>query len=121
MMGWLFGGSNAADKTIDNIASGVDKFFYTDEEKSEAGQKGFELFIEYQKATQPQNVARRMIAMIITLLFAGLLLLAVIVWPFNVDYAIFIIKDVVLTIVLPVYLTINTFYFAKRFIGGKSG
>jgi len=119
MLGWLFGGSSAADKTVSSIASGVDKIFYTAEEKSEASQKGFELFIEYQKATQPQNVARRLIAMIITALFALLLLIAVLAWPFNVSYAVFIIKDVVLIIVLPVFLTINTFYFAKRFTGSK--
>jgi len=111
--GWLFGGSSQADKTVNSITSGIDKLVYTDEEKAEAGQKGMQLFIEYQKATQPQNVARRLIALIITSLFALLVLIGVVAWPFNPEYSDYVF-EILQGVVLPSFLVIVSFYFYKR-------
>ncbi len=113
MFGWLFGGSNAADKTVDSISSGIDKMFYTDEEKADARKVGFELFIEYQKATQPQNIARRLISLILVGLFALLVLIAVIAQPFNSEYSNFVLS-VLTQNVMPLTVVIVSFYFYKR-------
>lgn len=113
MFGWLFGGSKAADKTVDSISNGIDKMFYTDEEKADANKEAFKLFIEYQKATQPQNLARRLIALIIIGLFALLTLIVVVAWPLNPDYSDFIL-GVLSRNVLPLAVVVVSFYFYKR-------
>ncbi|MFK5947952.1 MAG: hypothetical protein QM500_04165 [Methylococcales bacterium] len=115
MLGWLFGGSGAADKAVDSISSGIDKMFYTDEEKADASQKGFDTFIKWQEATQPQNVARRLIALIITFLFAGLIIAGCAVWPWFPDFSVFIFS-MLSELVLPSYIVIIAFYFGKRII-----
>ena len=76
--GWLFGGSKAADGIIDGARAGIDKIFYTDEEKADARREAYRLWVEYQKATAPQNVARRLIALIVTVLWSGLVLTGIV-------------------------------------------
>ncbi len=65
LFSWLTGGSGAAEKAVDGIYNGVDKLFYTDEEKASDYSLRNKLYIEYQKATMPQNVARRIIALMV--------------------------------------------------------
>ena len=113
MFGWLFGGSDAADQTVDSVSSGIDKMFYTDEEKADANKEAFKLFIEYQKATQPQNLARRLIALIVVGLFSLLTLVSVISWPFNMEFSEFT-QDILAQNVLPLTVVVISFYFYKR-------
>jgi len=117
MFGWLFGGSKAADKTVNSISNGLDKLVYTDEEKGDAHRAGVELFIEYQRATQPQNLARRLIALILVGLFAALVLLVASVWPFNKEYAKFVFTLLTDVVVTPVGIII-AFYFVRSLIPG---
>lgn len=70
---WITGNSNSANKAM----SAVDALVYTDEEKAVAGQKILDFKIEYAKATQGQSVARRVIAVVITAMWACLNLLSV--------------------------------------------
>jgi len=113
--GWLFGGSEAAGKTVDNISSGIDKLFYTDEEKADAKKQGFELFIQWQKATQPQNLARRLIALIITVLYSVLILSGIAAWYFNPDYAVFIF-NMLTELILQPFNIIIIFYYGKGMV-----
>ncbi|MFK5951326.1 MAG: hypothetical protein QM500_21435 [Methylococcales bacterium] len=114
-LGWLFGGSDAAGKTVDNISSGIDKMFYTDEEKADARKQGFELFIEWQKATQPQNLARRLIALIITVLYSVLIIAGITAWYFNPDYAVFIF-NMLTELILQPFNIIIIFYYGKGMV-----
>jgi len=114
-VGWLFGGSNASNKTIDTIASGVDKIFYTDEEKADGRQEAFKLWIEYQKATQPQNVSRRIIAIGVTSVWVISVLTVLISLGISSEYA----KEVynlLLTVITPVFAGVTGFYFVKGMI-----
>ena len=71
--GRLFGSSESIDKIVDHAASGLDKLWYTDEEKSEDAAKrrteSLSFFIEWLRATQGQNLARRFIAISSTLMW----------------------------------------------------
>jgi len=112
--GWFMGGSKTADTVINDVSSGLDKIVYTDQEKAEASQKGFELFIEYQKATLPQNVARRQLALIVLVLWVLLILTECVgiisgfAWKKE-------LQDLIGTIT-PYVGGVWAFYFVKRFI-----
>ncbi len=98
----LFGSGD----TTSAVLSGIDKAWFTDQEKS-----GF--FLKYLAATQPQNLARRLIAVIVVLLWAMLILLGVALYKFDPAYSDFIfstLKDVVNT---PFGIIIG-FYFAAH-------
>lgn len=71
----FFTGDKTADSVIDGVKRATDMLVFTDEEKSITNQKSMELFIEYQKATLPQNVTRRMIAIAVVALWLFLALL----------------------------------------------
>ena len=66
-LGTLFGGSKAADKMVDATVSGLDKLFYTKEEQSDDRKEmnifAGNMFIEWQKNTQGQNLSRRILAL----------------------------------------------------------
>lgn len=65
----FFTGNSTADSVIDGVKRATDMLIFTDEEKSITNQKSMELFIKYQEATLPQNVTRRMIAIVIVALW----------------------------------------------------
>lgn len=78
-MGWLssitslFGGSDSmgkiATKAADGLYNGIDKLFYTDEEKADARQKAGELYLKFIDKAYDQNstrsVTRRWIAFMV--------------------------------------------------------
>ena len=111
---FFMGGSKTADTVINDISSGVDKLVFTEQEKNEASIKGFELFLEYQKATLPQNVARRQLAimMLAFWMFIGLITFGGLIldagWYKN-SFAFF--KEI-----SPYVGALWAFYFVKRFI-----
>lgn len=119
MFGWLFGGSKAADGVVDGIKKGIDALVFTDEEKSQANKTGMELFIKYQEATQPQNLARRLIALLIVGLFVCLVVSGVVCYKLDKQYSEFIFMVLVDVVVNPTMLIIG-FYFLKRLNIGKS-
>lgn len=112
-MGWIsriFGDKDAANEVISGAVAGVDKIFFTQEEKAEANQKLSEWYLKYLHATQPQNVARRLIAFIVAGLWAFLIVLGVIVRYFSDEYAQYIF-EVLAEIVMNPFLMIMGFYF----------
>lgn len=120
IFGWLFGGSNSADKVIDSATSGIDKIFYTDEEKADARKEGFKLWIEYQKATAPQNVSRRLIAVMVTALWVFSVLLYIGLQLFFPDMATPIFQTIS-SVINPPFMLVIGFYFAKRIVEGFKG
>lgn len=98
----IFGGGDTTKAVID----GIDKAWFTDQEKSS-------YMLKYLAATQPQNMARRLIAFIVVLLWALLVLIAVIAQPWMPawsDKIFYILEDVVNT---PFSIIIG-FYFAAH-------
>ena len=88
-VGKLFGSDKAAEKLIDTVSSGIDKAFYTSEEKAEdraiARREGHAFIIEWLKSTTGSRLARRVIALIVTCMWTlqyltAQLLLIIAVW-----------------------------------------
>lgn len=73
-LGKLFGTDKATEKVIDTVSSGLDKIWYTAEEKAEdqaqARREGQTFIIEWLKSTTGSRLARRMIALIVASLWA---------------------------------------------------
>ena len=87
--GRLFGSDKATEKLVDNISSGIDKLWYTDEEKAEdraqARREGQAVMIQWLANTQGQNLSRRLIALSITFIWllqyvAGVVLNVATIW-----------------------------------------
>jgi hypothetical protein len=74
MIGQVFGKLFGTDKAIEGIVSGassaLDKLVYTEEEKAEDRIKSVtearSMVIDWMRATQGQNLARRLIALVVT-------------------------------------------------------
>ncbi|PNX50663.1 MAG: hypothetical protein BV456_05930 [Thermoplasmata archaeon M8B2D] len=68
--GNMFGTAKASEKMLDGITNGVDKLFYTAEEKAEDGAKarteGFAVYMKWLESTSGSRVARRVIAFMVT-------------------------------------------------------
>ena len=65
-LGKLFGTDKATASIVDNISSGLDKIWHTDQEVAEAKAKaiteGHQVYIEWLKSTSGSRLARRFIA-----------------------------------------------------------
>jgi hypothetical protein len=74
MLGSLFGTQAAGEKILDGASNAVDKMFYTEEEKAEAAaearKEGFAVYMEWLKSTSGSRLARRLIALMVTGIWA---------------------------------------------------
>lgn len=73
----IFGSSKNTETIVNGAVSGLDKMMFTKEERAEANQKLSDWYLKYLEATQPQNLARRLIALLIVGLWVFLILLGV--------------------------------------------
>lgn len=78
--GRLFGTDTAIEKTIETVSNGLDKLYYTDEEKAEDAQKdrseARQMVVQWMAATNGQNLARRLLALAITFTWLGMYVIA---------------------------------------------
>lgn len=69
-IGKIFGTDKAAEALINNVSNGLDKIVYTSEEKADAQAESVtearKMVIKWLEATSGQNMARRLLAMMIT-------------------------------------------------------
>lgn len=126
--GKLFGTDKALEGVIDGVSNGLDKLFYTDEEKAEdrakdrAAARG--MIIQWMQATQGQNLARRLLAILITFTwliqyFAVMALNVAAVWveePERLQESARLIGDSASSMVGAVMLILG-FYFAAPHMG----
>ncbi len=83
-LGKLFGSDKAAEALIGNVSNGIDKLWYTEEEKAEdireARIEGNKVYMRWLESTSGSRVARRFIAVVVTVIwaaqYAGSLLMA---------------------------------------------
>ena len=97
MLGWLKGLfstpklAEAAGDVIKGAVNGIDKLFYTDEEKAENAQKAFELWLKAQNIliheSSVRSMTRRYLAIMIVGVFLFLILFAAILFAFGVTTA----------------------------------
>lgn len=102
MLGFLkgiFSAPKAVDAGLDLVKSGVsgiDKLFFTEEEKSDARRNWFKLWLEGQKITASENttrsVTRRILAVSIVGEFLLFILMAGIAWPWMKGWAMFLLE-----------------------------
>jgi hypothetical protein len=113
---------HTVEKAVDGVYNGLDKLFFTDEEKSEASQKILDWRLKWMEATAPQNVSRRFIAIVVTLLWAFLILVMLAAKAFHADAYASYAYDVMVNVVGTPFSIILGFYFlaqvASRFGGG---
>lgn len=118
----IFGSGKNTEKIVDGAVRGLDALVFTNEEKAEYRAKGAEWFLKYLEATQPQNLARRLIAIIIVSLWSLVVIAGCIAWPFNKTYAEFIFQ-VLVDVVMNPFMLVMGFYFAahvvRSFVQGK--
>lgn len=73
-LGALFGSQKAGEALVDNIAKAADKLIYTSEEKAEDAAKarteGFQVYMAWLESTSGSRLARRFIALIVTVPWA---------------------------------------------------
>lgn len=81
-------------KITDGIIAGLDKIWYTEEEKAEGRQKGSETLLKFWEVIANENTeqskARRELARMTFKVYFSLLLMSVAVWGFSKEYAAFI-------------------------------
>lgn len=70
----IFGSDKALDAAIKGVSNGLDALVYTDEEKAQAASQeraqARQMVIGWMERTQGQNLARRLIALVVTGIWA---------------------------------------------------
>ena len=70
-LGKMFGSQKAGEAIVDGVVSAADKMFYTSEEKAEDSAKarteGLQVYMKWLESTTGSRLARRFIALIITI------------------------------------------------------
>ena len=113
LFSWITGGGQLAEKAIDAVIKTGDALVFTDEEKSVANQKTMDWVLQYMNATNAQNVARRIIAVMVVASWTFIVMLACIAGYFNHDdnsyaeWLFTVLKDVIAN----PYNIIIAFYF----------
>lgn len=115
LLGAIFGSSETSQELVKGAVLGIDKMIFTAEEKAEASQQLAAWWLKYLAATQPQNLARRLIALVIVLLWALLVVVGVAVWKVDPAYSGFIFSTLD-NIVNDPFLMIMGFYFAAHIV-----
>ena len=111
----LFNTANKLDpqQTFNTISSGVDKLFFTNEEKSDAAKQAWDQWIEWYKLNSDENSARsktrRILAIMFAAIFLFLLLCSGAVYLINETYANFLFE--LSKSIFPLVSGILLFYF----------
>lgn len=112
----LFGSPDAAVKTAGTITKGIDAMVFTDQEKSEHKAKAMEWLGKYMESTQGQNLARRMIAMIVTIQWALMLNIAVALQLLEAETKSQYVFKVMDECVNEAFMLVMLFYFGARML-----
>jgi len=119
LWGWLTG-VKTADKAMDTInnvtdhvASGLDKLFFTDQEKAQISIETAQLHLKFIELTLNESsirsITRRVLAWAIMTVFLSLLVISAGVWKFDAEWARFIFNCASQTYEL--VLLVAFFYF----------
>lgn len=112
IFGAIFGSKKNTETLVDGAVKGMDALFYTDEEKAADMGKTREWFLRYLEASQPQNLARRFIAVVVVGLWAFLVLLTVIAWQWSEDYSNYVFSIITEAVLTPFNIIIGFYFLA---------
>lgn len=116
----IFASPDDATKVIDSATKGLDKLFFTKEEKADANAKLSEWYLKYLAATESQNIARRFIAIIVVFLWALLVVFGVAIRWLSYEMSDFIFKVLTDVIMQPFSIVIG-FYFLTHVLRTYNG
>lgn len=68
-IGSLFGSTSSFNKTVDTAANAIDRFVYTKGEKAEDNERAKEAIYNWIEQTSGQNLTRRFLAVLITMVW----------------------------------------------------
>lgn len=115
LFGAIFGSSKNTETIVSGAVAGMDKLIFTDEEKADANAKLGEWYLKYLEATQPQNLARRFIAIIVVLLWAVIVLTGIASNYFSESFSAYVFT-ILADVVNAPFMIIIGFYFATHAI-----
>lgn len=128
LFSWFTGGSKVAEKVLDAGISGIDKMFFTKEEKAEFYAKLGNQWVDMMKVLQGESsirsITRRVIAFAVIFTYIPLVLAAAGVYLWYPEYSAFLlaIADGKFGWLV---ITIGSFYFGpymiQRLLTGKKG
>jgi len=126
-MGWLsaiLGTPKVVETAAGVVKSGVDmidKAFYTDQEKAENQTKMVDVWLKLQMLWANDNSvsasARRLIAFLVYAAFLFLVIFACIVWKFDKEWAVFILKTIIDIQLGWIVVTITAAFFGLYGVG----
>ena len=109
-----------AGKVVDGVISGVDKLFFTDEEKTEASQKAMDSIYSFIKTTMDESsirsITRRVLAVMIVAAFLFLLIFGALVYFFDSAWAAHALSCA--SALSNLVLAVSVFYFGPYQVGG---
>jgi len=106
----IFSRPEDATKIIDGATKGLDKIFFTKEERADANIKLSEWYLKYLSATEGQNLARRFIAIIVVAIWGTLVVFGVAVRWISYEMSDFVFR-VLTDIVMTPFSIVIGFYF----------
>lgn len=114
-LGAVFGSSDNTKTIVDGAVAGIDKIIFTEQERSEARAQLSEWYLKYLEATQPQNLARRFIALLVVLLWCLLILVGVASYWISEAFSQFVFNTINTTVNTPFSIIVG-FYFAAHLV-----
>jgi hypothetical protein len=119
LFSFLKGNKKTVDKVVDGAVSGIDKLFYTNEERADAKREIAKGVSEFVNNTLEENTARsrtrRVIAIMIMGVFLLLIIAAVAVYPIDSDYSKFVFE--VAGDMSTMALMVAAFFFGAHLLG----
>lgn len=120
LIGKIFGSESGFKGAVSALAEGVDKFIYTKEEKAKMAALVSDQYVKWQESTQGQNIARRLIALSITVTWLSMFIARVVFGALDNQFVSGVLGDNLNELTNPVMLILG-FYFAgphlERFVG----
>ena len=105
--------ADAAIDTLKDIRSGIDKVFFTQEEKADAMKIAFDQYLELMKTTNQENSAKSITRRILAILIMGSYLLqafmAIGLYKIDIEWCMFILK--VMKAEATMVTSVTIFYF----------
>ena len=109
-----------AGKVVDGVVSGVDKLFFTDEEKTEASQRAMDSIYSFIKTTMDESsirsITRRVLAVEIVSAFVFLLLAGAMIYILNPTWAAHVLACA--KALSNLVLAVSVFYFGPYQVVG---
>lgn len=112
----LFGSPETAVKTAGTIAKGIDSIVYTEQEKADHRAKAMDWLSKYMESTTGQNLARRMLALLVAVEWLLLVNLAVLLMLMGLQEKSDFVFKVLNEFVTEIFMMVMIFYFAAGVI-----